>query len=58
MPTAFTKEPKPDTTYDKAESAVDLLLKEDTFHLLLESGGRIVIARGYVNTEYTKEHKP
>lgn len=57
MSTAFTKEAKPVTPYTK-ESAVDFLLKEDTFHLLLETGGKIVLRRGYVATVYTKEIKP
>lgn len=44
--TAYTKEPKPQPGY---------LLKEDAFHLLLETGDKIVLSRG---TDYTKETKP
>lgn len=57
MPTTFTKESKPTTTFTK-ESKQDHLLKEDTFYLLLEDGGKIVLRRGFVNTQYTKETKP
>lgn len=57
MATSFTKESKPTTTFTK-ESAQDLLLKEDTYYLLLEDGGRIVLRRGYTNPVYTKETKP
>jgi hypothetical protein len=57
MPTAFTKEPKPTTTFAK-ESDQDFLLKEDAFYLLLESGGKIVLRRGFVVPEFSKEAKP
>jgi hypothetical protein len=57
MATTYTKETKPTTTYTK-ESDQDFLLKEDAFYLLLEDGGKIVIRRGFVLTEYTKETKP
>lgn len=57
MPTTFTKETKPSTSYTK-ESSLDYMLKEDTFFLLLENGGRIVLRRGFVQPTYTKETKP
>lgn len=46
MSTAYTKETKP---------LPGFLLKEDTFFLLLETGGKIVLTRG---TDYLKESKP
>lgn len=57
MPTAFTKETKPSTTFSK-ETDQDFMLKEDAFYLLLESGGKIVLRRGFVLTDFTKETKP
>jgi len=57
MPTTFTKESKPSTAYTK-ESKTDLLLKEDSFYLLLENGGRIVLRRGFVLPTFSKESKP
>jgi|19_taG_2_1085344.scaffolds.fasta_scaffold91056_2 hypothetical protein len=45
------------TTYTK-ERTPDHLLKEDSGFLLLENGGKIVLRRGYVKTDYTKETKP
>lgn len=57
MPTAFTKESKPTTPYTK-ESSLDFLLKEDAFYLLLETGDKIVLRRGYVIPSFTKESKP
>lgn len=57
MATSFTKETKPTTTFTK-ESQQTFLLKEDTYFLLLEDGGKIVLTRGFVLTEYTKETKP
>lgn len=58
MPTAYTKETKPATTYSKDEQN-SFLLKEDAFYLLLESGFKIVLSRGaLVGTVYTKETKP
>jgi hypothetical protein len=47
---------KPTTTYtNSSENAAGFMLKEDTFHLLLETGFRIVLAYG---TDYTNETKP
>lgn len=57
MPTAYTKETKPITPYTK-ESSIDFLLKEDTFYLLLETGGKIVLRRAFVQAAFTKESKP
>lgn len=57
MATNYTKEQKPTTTFTK-EAREDFLLKEDAFYLLLENGGKIVLHRGYVKTQYTKEVKP
>lgn len=57
MSTAYTKESKPSTSYTK-ESSLDYLLKQDSFYLLLESGGKIVLRRGYVAAAFTKESKP
>lgn len=58
MSTAYTKEAKPSTTYTKGDKAVDFLLKEDTFHLLLETGDKIVLRRGFELPSYSKESKP
>lgn len=58
MPTAYTKETKPITTFTKGEREIDFLLKEDTFYLLLETGDKIVLSRGYQLPVYTKETKP
>ena len=55
--TTYTKEQKPTTAYTK-NGGIDFLLKEDGFYLLLETGGKIVIRRGYVMPIYTKEIKP
>lgn len=58
MSTAYTKDAKPTTTYSKDEQD-SYLLKQDSFFLLLESGFKIVLARGsLVTTTYTKETKP
>lgn len=58
MATAYTKETKQTTAYTKDEEN-SFLKKEDTFYLLLESGGKIVLSRGsLVQTAYTKEDKP
>jgi hypothetical protein len=57
MATSYTKETKPTTPYTK-EDLISYLLKQDDDFLLLESGYRIVLTRGFVRTTYTKETKP
>lgn len=57
MATSFTKETKPSTQYTK-QSSIDFLLKQDSDYLLLESGFKIVLRRGYAGPDYTKETKP
>ncbi len=44
------------TEYTKEDKQQGYLLQEDTFKLLLEDGGDIII--GGVYTDYTKETKP
>lgn len=56
--TGYTRESKPVTPYSHAEGSIDFLLKEDTFYLLLETGDKIVLRRGYVASNFLKESKP
>ena len=64
MPTSFSNRTLPSTSYGNRtvptttyDDRGDYLLKEDTFYLLLESGGRIVLRGGGV-TPFTVRTKP
>lgn len=57
MTTSYTKESKGTTPYAKS-GRISYLLKEDSFYLLLETGEKIVLDRGFQLATYTKEGNP
>ena len=61
MATTFTKETKPtwgDGVFSRERDA-GYLLKEDTYYLLLETGGRIIIGGAeFSAVSFTREGKP
>jgi hypothetical protein len=60
MPTTYTKESKPSTSYTKEARPFynDLLLINTGSYLLINSSGDRLIVKSTIGTSYTKEAKP